>query len=180
MDIQLNCSEELVEKIHRLTNKSEISISDNARIALVERGFQVPSGKVAIVFDPIDYVEAVQLLLKDTEFGQPGPEIITGFSNNRYSLVPIRDVYHIDAEGSEVTCYLNKETCCLKNTLSYYERTLGSHGIVRINKSQLAGLVNVREIIPWFGSRLVLVMKNNQELEVSKHYAKALRKTLDM
>ena len=82
--------------------------------------------------------------------------------------------------GSEIKCYTEKETYYLKNNLQYYEDMLSCQGIVRINKSQLANIMNVKEIIPWFNARLVLVLKNNQELEVSKFYSKALRKTLNM
>ena len=180
MDIQLSCSKQIKEKIHRVISKSGINVSENARLVMVERGFEIPLGKLAIVFDPIDYMEAIELLYIDAESKQVGSDTITGFSNNRYCLILIKDINHIDAHGSEITCYTDKETYYLKNNLQYYEVTLNCHGVVRINKSQLANILNVKEIIPWFNARLVLVLKNNQELEVSKLYSKVLRKTLDM
>jgi len=51
---------------------------------------------------------------------------------------------------------------------------------VRINKSQLVNLRNVKEIIPWFNSRLVFVLESGKELEVSKLYSKAIRKILSL
>ncbi|MDD3168795.1 MAG: LytTR family DNA-binding domain-containing protein [Eubacteriales bacterium] len=180
MDIQLFCSEQIKEKINRVLAKSGINLSDDAKIVLVERGFEIPPEKLAVIFDPIDYMEAIELLNKDCELKQGGPDTITGFSNNRYRLIPIQEIYHIDARGSEIVCDSGKELYYLKNTLQYYEEFLSAQGIIRINKSQLVNLINVKEIIPWFNGRLVVVLKNNQELEVSRFYAKALRKTLNL
>lgn len=180
MDIQLICSEQIKEKIHRIITKPSINVSEDAKIVMVERGFEIPRGKLAIVFDPVDYMEALELLYNETGSKLAGPGTVTGFSNNRYCLIPVNYINHIDAHGSEIKCYTEKETYYLKNNLQYYEDMLSCQGIVRINKSQLANIMNVKEIIPWFNARLVLVLKNNQELEVSKFYSKALRKTLNM
>ena len=180
MDIQLYCSEQMKEKMNRIFAKSGINISVDAKIVLVERGFEIPPEKLVIVFDPIDYMEAIELLHKDSESKQGSQDTITGFSNNRYCLIPIKDINHIDASGSEIVCYSDKEIYYLKNTLQYYEESLSLHGIIRINKSQLVNIMNVKEIIPWFNARLVLVLKDNQELEVSRFYSKALRKILNI
>jgi len=180
MDIQLFCSEQIKEKMNRVFAKSGINLSADAKIVLVERGFEIPPEKLAIVFDPIDYMEAIELLNRDSESKQGGPDTITGFSNNRYRLIPIQVISHIDAHGSEIICYSEKEIYYLKNTLQYYEEALRVHGVIRINKSQLVNLMNVKEIIPWFNGRLVLVLKNNQELEVSRFYSKTLRRFLNI
>jgi two-component system response regulator LytT len=180
MDIQLLCSDTVKEKISRTLAKTDIHLAEEAKIVMVERGFAVPAEKIAVVFESSDYLKAFDLLLKYAESDHSGLQVITGFSNNRYSLIPVADMYHIDAHGSEITCSTAKETYYLKNTLQYYEGTLNNRGIMRINKSQLVNIMNVREIIPWFNARLVLGMKNGTELEVSKYYAKFLRKTLIM
>jgi two-component system response regulator LytT len=167
------------EKLTRILSKTQIHIVDDAKTALVERGCELPSGKLAVVFDPIDYLEAVELLEREPAYGQP-VDTITGFSNNRYSLIPVIRIDYIEAHGSEILCYSDQETYYLKSTLQYYEGLLNPSGFERINKSQLVNMLNVREIIPWFNSRFVLVLKNNLELEVSKNYSKALRKTLNI
>lgn len=179
MDIQLICSDSMKEKMYRILSKAQIKIVDGAGIALVERGCELPSGRIAVVFDPIDYMEAVEILLRGPEYGQP-VETITGFSNNRYSLIPVIRIDYIEAHGSEILCHSEKETYYLKSTLQYFEGLLNPSGFVRINKSQLVNMMNVKEIIPWFNSRFVLVLKNSRELEVSKNYAKELRRTLNI
>lgn len=179
MEVQLICSDSMKEKINRILLKTQMHIDVDAKIALVERGFALPSGKIAIVFDQVDYLEAIELLEREPEYGQP-VDTITGFSNNRYSIIPLVRIDYIEANGAEILCYSDQETYYLKSTLQYYEGLLNSSGFERINKSQLVNILNVREIIPWFNSRFVLVLKNNFELEVSKNYSKKLRKTLNI
>ncbi len=181
MDVQLSCSEQITEKLTRIFSKSGVNISADAKIVLVERGFALPPEKLSVVFDPVDYMEAVELLLKHHhESKQVSPDTITGFSENRYCLIPVEEINHIDASGTEIICHTDRKHYYLKNTLQYYQEELSRHGVIRINKSQLVNILNVKEIIPWFNGRLVLVLKNKQELEVSRVYSKALRKTLDI
>jgi DNA-binding LytR/AlgR family response regulator len=177
MDIQLHCSALTREKINRLIDKSELSVTPDADVALVERGFEMPAGILAIVFDTIDYREAIELLMKEVA-KHPGTETITGFANNRYSLLPLADIQYIEALGSDILCHVDTCTYYLKNTLQYYDDLFSNRGLIRINKSQVVNMMHVKEIIPWFNSRIVLVLKNNKELEVSKVYAKLLRKKL--
>lgn len=180
MEVQLFCSEQIKEKLNRVFSKSGINISADAKIVLVERGFELPPEKLAVVFDPIDYLEAVELLNSECESKLVSTDTITGFSENRYCLIPVDEINHIDANGTEIICYTDHKRYYLKNTLQYYQETLSRHGVIRINKSQLVNIINVKEIIPWFNGRLVLVLKNNRELEVSRLYSKALRKTLNI
>lgn len=62
----------------------------------------------------------------------------------------------------------------------HYEKALKSSAFIRINKSQLVNILNVKEIIPWFNSRLVVSLTNKKELEVSRFYSKSLRTLLDL
>ena len=180
MEIQLICSDQIKEKIIRQASTSGFDIVSDAKIVLVERGHDTPPGKLAVVFDPIDYADALELLKMNHETNPISSDTITGFSNNRYVLIPIPDIHYIEAYGSGIMSHSDKETQYLKNTLQYYEELLHSRGFVRINKSQIVNMMSVKEIIPWFNARLVLVLKNNQRLEVSKLFSKSLRKSLDL
>ncbi|MCX7745832.1 MAG: LytTR family transcriptional regulator [Clostridia bacterium] len=162
--------EQIKEKLNKLITKSEINVVDDAKIVMVEQGFEMQQGKINVVFASIDYIDAFELVNKEPKLSQVGGDTITGFSNNRYVLIPIGNIYLIEAHGNEILCYSDQEIYHLKNNLQHYEVILNPHGIVRINKSQLVNLMNVKEIIPWFNARLVLVLKNNRELEVSKYF----------
>ena len=95
-------------------------------------------------------------------------------------MIPVTRIYYVEAGGSGMLCYTDKETYYLKSTLLFYEGLLNASGFIRINKSQVVNLMNVIEIIPWFNSRFVLLLKNGRELEVSRTYSKELRRTLNI
>lgn len=188
MKIQLSCSENIHSKLCRLLLNEGIQIVDTGQIALVEKGYELPSHKISIVFDAIDYMEAFELiklkqysnqdLSEEEQLLNPTGELLTTYYNNRYILVDPGDILYINVNRTEVTCITRDKTCFLKEPLYYYEEELKDKSFIKINKSQLVNLKHVVEIIPWFNSRLVLVMDNDMRLEVSKMYAKLLRKIL--
>ena len=180
MDIGLSCSQTLRDKFQEIAAGRDIRIVDDARFVLVEAGFPQPPGRICIVFTGDDYLEVMDLLMKGTAEETIISNTIAGFHNNRYMVIDIGDILYIHSDGSEIRCVTKTHTCFLKKTLAYYEKSLYHRGVLRINKSQLVNMMNVREIVPWFNSRYVLVLENQVELEVSRLYARALRKALDI
>lgn len=182
MNVQVFCSYSVKDKILKKLSQSDIMVSENAKVALVEKGLELPVGKVSIVFDAIDYLEAIELLIADNKF-EDSVNIkkdftLTGFANNRFTIIKPSDIQYIQANKNKVYCIVDSNEFLLKQPLYHYEKILATHFIVRINKSQLVNLMQVKEIIPWFNSRLVLDMKNGERLEVSKKFASELRKQL--
>ena len=171
------CAKKRLEKI---VAGRDIHFVDDARIVLVEDGFHQPSGKICVVFQADDYLEVMDLFSKDPAEETVMPDAIAGFHSNKYMVIDFKDILYIESDGSDTRCITKTQSCILKKTLSYYEKCFYHRGILRINKSQLVNLMNVREIVPWFNSRYVLVLENQTELEVSRIYSKALRKTLDI
>lgn len=180
MDIELNCSETLRDKLEELVAGRDIHVVDDAMVVLVEAGFYQPSDKICIVFQADAYIDAIGLLTRDPIGETMMSSTIAGFHNNRYMVIDIGDILYIESDGSGIRCITKTQSCILKKTLSYYEKCFYHKGILRINKSQLVNLMNVREIVPWFNSRYVLALENQIELEVSRLYSKALRKALDI
>lgn len=180
MDIQINCSEVLEEKLIKQLSNIGINVVANAKLVLVEMGFELPKGKICISFEPIEYVDVIHIVSSYYQSQNIASDTITGFSNNRYSLVTIGDVMYIEVQDSQLLGYTNDQNYFIKGTLTYYENILKAKHFIRINKSQIVNLMYVKEIVPWFNSRLVLVLDGGVELEVSKHYSKIFKKTLNL
>ncbi|WP_105616403.1 LytTR family DNA-binding domain-containing protein [Vallitalea okinawensis] len=188
MKIHLSCSECVNEKLRKLMLQEGIQVDDNGQVALVEKGYEMPSHKVCILFEAIDFMEAFELVklkhINDSQSNKDKQELkqigdrLTAYNNNRYILINPQDILYINVNKTEVTCITKDKTCYLKEPLYYYEEELKHKNFIKINKSQLVNLMNVVEIIPWFNSRLVLLLDNDIKLEVSKMYAKLLRNVL--
>lgn len=176
--VGLLCSKKVSEKLELELNKSQIEIAGDSALILVERGYNLPEGKTCIVFDAIDYMEVVQLLLNGIRREHQLLQTVTGFSENKYAVMEPKDILYLEAGIEGLLSFTNTKAYSMKETLQYYEALWTEKGFFRVNKSQLVNLYHVKEIVPWFNSRYVLKMNNGHELEVSKIYAKKLRSLL--
>lgn len=178
--VQLLCSAKVCEKLKQELSKHRIEIQPDSDWVLVERGYDLPDGKLCIVFEAIDYMDVVKLLVSGAYEDIHLRDTLTGLSGNKFAVIEPRDVLFLEAGSDGLMAYAKSNRYSIKETLQYYENIWAAKGFVRINKSQLVNLLHVKEIIPWFNSRYVLRMDNKTELEVSKMFSKKLRNTLKM
>ncbi len=178
--VQLRCSSKVYDKIRQELAKYQIDVQQDSDLVLVERGHDMPSDKPCIVFDAIDYMDVVRLLVSGIREDVHYRHTLTGLSDNKFAVMEPQDVFYLEAGADGLTAYTGTKPYSVKETLHYYETMWAAVGFIRINKSQLVNLLRVKEIIPWFNSRYVLRMENGAELEVSKMFSKKLRNTLNM
>lgn len=176
--VQLICSPRVREKLERELAVFDIPVEDDGTWVLVERGFELPADKPALVFDPLDYMEAVRMLVAGVRDDSGGQRTLTGQSGSTFTVLSPREVRYLEAEGDGVVAATASGRYRVRRTLQYYELSWSTIGFIRVNKSQLANIVHVREIVPWFNSRFVLRMTGGEELEVSKTYSGRLRTAL--
>lgn len=176
--VQLVCSDRVYDKLRQELAKYRIDITEDGGVALVEQGYDIPGDKLSIVFDAIDYMDVVKLLVSGVREDTRYANTLTGLSGNKFAVIAPRDVVYVEAGPDGMAAYTGSGRYGIKETLQYYENIWAVQGFIRINKSQLVNLLHVKEIIPWFNSRYVLRMDNGAELEVSKMFSKKLRSTL--
>jgi DNA-binding LytR/AlgR family response regulator len=178
--VQLVCSPRVREKLKAELANFDISVDDGDTWVLVERGHELPAGKPALVFDGLDYMDAVRMLVAGLRAEGSGPRTLTGQSGSTFTVIPPRDVQFLEAAADGIVACTSSGRYGVRQTLQYYELSWAPLGFIRINKSQLANVRHVREIVPWFNSRYVLRMTGGGELEVSKTYSKRLRNALKL
>lgn len=178
--VQLLCSNKVHVKLKHELAKYQIELDPDSDVTLVERGFDIPGDKLSVVFDAIDYMDVVKLLVSGVREDLLAWHALTGLSDNKFAVIEPRDIVFIEAGPDGLMAHTKSKPYSIKETLQYYENTWAAKGFIRINKSQLANLLHVKEIVPWFNSRYVLRMDNQTELEVSKMFSKKLRNTLNI
>ncbi len=176
--VQLLCSRKVYEKLKQELSKYQIEITQDSAWVLVEKGYELPSDKRSIVFDAIDYMDVIKLLVSGIREDIRDTQTVTGFSDNKFVVIEPVHILFLEAGPDGIFAQTASNRYRIKETLHYYEHLWMVKGFVRINKSQLVNLLHVKEIIPWFNSRYVLRMNNSSELEVSKMFSKKLRSTL--
>jgi two-component system response regulator LytT len=90
------------------------------------------------------------------------------------------DVYWFEVEYRLVYAYTASDRYMTSFTLKDLEERLDPEVFFRAHKSRLVNLNHVRAIVPWFGGRFKLVMRNSQssEVELSRTQARVLRRRM--
>lgn len=182
MLINLICSNQLKKFLTESLESRGLSISNNAKLTLVENGFELPAQGITVVFDYQslnDLLDILNLMSRKQDYPK---NIIVGKHRDaeKYEIIPYKDIMYFEAEGNFTYCFTPGNRYRVKNKLYELEKSLCEQGFVRVNKSILVNIIHVLEIIPWFGSRLLLKLTNKAELEVSRNYVKSFKEFLEL
>jgi two-component system response regulator LytT len=90
------------------------------------------------------------------------------------------DIFWFEVEYRLVYAYTASDRYMTSFTLKDLEERLDPDVFFRAHKSRLVNLNHVRSIVPWFGGRFKLVMRNaaNSEVELSRAQARVLRRRM--
>jgi DNA-binding LytR/AlgR family response regulator len=101
-------------------------------------------------------------------------------SGKRILIVPVADVLWFGVEYRLVYAHTTERAFMTNYTLRDLEERLDPALFFRAHKSSLVNLEHVKEIVPWFGGRYKLVMRDatGSEVALSRTQARALRARL--
>jgi DNA-binding LytR/AlgR family response regulator len=176
----LSTDAEKLKALERLLAATGVRMADRPDVTLAPRGVPVPPKGVTVVYDEDHPEELVDFLASfQAPGGAPVRDMIVGKRKNGYAIVPLRDVQYFVAWGNFVYCQTAGERFEVNWRLFEIERDFKSRYFFRIHKSYVININWVREIIPWFGGRLLIKMKEtDEEVEVSRNYVKAFKESL--
>ena len=97
----------------------------------------------------------------------------------RVRYVAADDVAWAEADGPHVRLHTAHGVFEIRETLAHLEAALDSRRFVRIHRSFLVNLGQIKELQPWFGGDAILVLKNGQQLKVSRTYRAQLKQRLN-
>lgn len=95
-------------------------------------------------------------------------------------IMPVDDVLWFEVEYRLVHAHVEGDRYMTNFTLKQLEERLDPEIFFRAHKSRLVNLEKVKAIVPWFGGRFKLVMRDRaeSEVELSRIQARALRTRL--
>ena len=101
-------------------------------------------------------------------------------SGKRILIVPVTDVLWFGVEYRLVYAHTHDRAFMTNYTLRELEERLDPAAFFRAHKSSLVNLEHVKEIVPWFGGRWKLVMRDQagSEVALSRTQARELRARL--
>lgn len=126
-----------------------------ARESLAQRGPGVPS----------------QELLRLLEQVRPQPEFLTRIpirNGERVVLVKAAQVEYIEAAGNYVVLHAGKENHVLRETLTALESKLNPKQFLRISRSILVNLDQIKELQPLFKGEHAVLLHNGKQLTMTR------------
>jgi len=89
------------------------------------------------------------------------------------------DVAWAEADGPHVRLHTAHGVFEIRETLAHLEAALDARRFVRIHRSFIVNLGQIKELQPWFGGDAVLILKSGQQLKVSRTYRAQLKTRLN-
>ncbi len=95
-------------------------------------------------------------------------------------ILPVSDILWFEVEYRLVYAHTGTDRYMTNFTLKELEDRLDMDMFFRAHKSRLVNLKQVKAIVPWFGGRFKLVMRNpgSSEVELSRAQARILRRRM--
>jgi two-component system, LytTR family, response regulator len=109
----------------------------------------------------------------------PTAERIEVRDGERVRFVATADVAWAEAKGPHVLLHTKHGVFEIRDTLARLEASLDARRFVRIHRSFIVNLSQIKELQPWFGGDAVLVLHGGQQLKVSRTYRAQLRERLN-
>jgi two-component system, LytTR family, response regulator len=188
-EICLRASEGTRLAAEQLLERLGWTIREKAGVCLLERGQPCPSDGIVVLFSPEDWDGLETLLGAAGNAGLAGSGartsldagFITGKRKSSFAVLPIRQVRCFRADGDDVSAELPGGSFEVERRLYEIESAYRAQGFIRIAKSLIVNVFWISEILPWFGGRLLLKMKEDApRLEVSRGYVRDFKIFLGM
>ncbi len=118
----------------------------------------------------------LKTLAKAEEAPQSSPylERIVIRANERLLILPVEDVAWIGAHGNYVQIHAQGKAHLLRETMDGMERKLDPAKFVRLRRSTIVSVAQIKELKPLFQSEYTVVLKDGTPLTSSRRYRKNL------
>lgn len=180
MEMDLICSENIRRILEEILTNRKIKINKDSKVCVIEKGFDLESGKIGICFDMesinvlIDYLD--EMSVSKEEF----KNVITGkCDDDELKVLTYDNIYYFEAMGNDVFCRTLDKKYKVKEKLYELEENLVNKGFIRISKCFIVNIVKVDRIISWFNSKLILkIIDIDDEIYVTRKYLNEFKKFL--
>jgi two-component system LytT family response regulator len=128
--------------------------------------------------DRQDLDARIQAMLDMHERRQAVRPHIVVREHDRYLLVPTTQVHALEATGNYVSLHCERANHIVRSTLAALEARLDPQRFLRVHRSWIVNLEQVREAHPWTKGGWLLVTRTGLQIPVGQQYRDALSKIL--
>jgi DNA-binding LytR/AlgR family response regulator len=156
-----------------------LNVSDSPQYKYVlttDKSLSEPS-KINIIFNEKDtdkVIEIIEALVKKEDI------MIQVFNAVGQKQVSSTMIEYFIVENDEINAFVGQEKYAIKMKLYEIEELLSDKPFIRVSKYAMVNVNQIDYIKPALNSKLLLLMKNGDELEVNRRYYKSFKKTLNI
>lgn len=178
MDLDLICCENLRRMLEEILTNRNIKISKEAKVCIVEKGFDLEAGRIGIYFDLTTINVLIDYLDKISSNKEEIKNIITAkCEEDELKVLSYDEIYYFEALGNDVFCRTKDQKYKVKEKLYELEGKLESKGFIRVSKCFIVNIVKVDRIISWFNSKLILkIIDIDEDVYVTRKYLNDFKK----
>lgn len=163
----------------QMEKELNIVIDDSSIFTLIEKGFDPVEDCINIIFSTYNPTNIKEMMNKSGYF-KTQTEHIVGKTEQGLELISIKDIIYIEGINNDTYFHTKDKEYSIKDKLYELEIKLQDKLFVRISKSYIVSIAHINKIKPTFNGKLLLILNNNVQLEVSRHYLSDFRKVLGM
>jgi two-component system LytT family response regulator len=119
--------------------------------------------------------EKIESLLADVRKESSGTERITIKSNGRIVFLRLADIDWAEAADNYVNLHVGTESHLFRETMNALERRLAAKRFVRISRSAMVNIEQIKELQPTLHGEYVVVLRNGTKLTLTRGYREKLR-----
>lgn len=135
-------------------------------------------------FEPEDLVDSIQTRLD--KYKRISEAALKAEDNPDYDQIFIKDgescwfveyekIRLLESEDNYVRVFFDTEKPLISRTLNYLEERLPKNRFYRANRKQIINLKWIKHIQPWFNGGLLVTMKDDNKVQMSRRAAQAFK-----
>lgn len=103
---------------------------------------------------------------------------LEGMIEENVYQIPIDNIYYMESVDGRTFFYDKENAYCSRQTITALEEKLKTTDFVRISKSCLLNVAQIKCFAPYVNHRLKVELKNGEHLVVSRNYIEQLKEKL--
>lgn len=103
---------------------------------------------------------------------------LTASQDGQRFEIPVVDLFYAESVDERVFLYTARDSYEIRMKLYELESLLKSRHFLRISKSMLVNLMKISSVRPALNGRFSALLKNGEEVIISRKYVPALKQTL--
>ncbi len=108
------------------------------------------------------------------------PDRLTIETDERIYLLPYEDILYCEVEGKQTSVYTKTTVYQTTTTLASIELALQATMFLRVHRSYIINLHEIKEIQPWFNQTYQVTMNNGGKVPVSRSYLKSFKEAVGL